>query len=177
MVCLRGVELTDLDALFAIDRICFRPGIAYSRADLRYFLSHPRSISILAEDDAAKTILGFVIAQSFLEKGGRVGHFITIDVEPGRRRTGLGRMLMDAMLERLKSAGIATVRLEVAADNAGAQAFYLGLGFARTGRIPGFYMGTLDAFSMEKLLDPGCGPHEALVRSNRGGKSRAIPRS
>jgi len=145
----------DLDALFALDHQCFRPGIAYSRADLRYYLSHPRSISILAEDNATRSIPAFVIAESYLEGGRRIGHIITIDVAPAARRTGLGRILMEALINRLCAIDTTTVRLEVAVDNLDAQAFYLKLGFSKTGRIRGFYMGKLDALTMEKNLTAG----------------------
>jgi len=155
VIHLRGVERSDLDALFALDQECFPPGIAYSRAGLRYYLSHPRSISIIAEDDTTRSIPAFAIADSYLEKGKRIGHIITIDVAPSVRRTGLGRMLMDAMINRLRADDTATIRLEVAVDNFDAQAFYLNLGFSRTGRIRGFYNGTLDAVVMEKSLSPG----------------------
>ena len=161
MIQLRGVEVSDLDAVFAIDRECFQPGIAYSRTDLRYYVSHRGSISVLAEDDATKVILGFAIAESCLEKGVPVGHVITIDVRSARRRQGLGRMMMDAILARLSAAGAKLVRLEVAADNAAALGFYRGIGFSRTGRIPGYYMGKLDALVMEKRLDPN-GATQAL---------------
>jgi [ribosomal protein S18]-alanine N-acetyltransferase len=151
VIHLRGVERTDIDALFALDRECFRPGIAYSRADLRYYLSHPRSFSVVAEDPA-KHIVGFAIAESYLEEGRRIGHVITIDVAPAMRRQGLGRILMEAMLDSLRAADAVTVRLEVAIDNVDAQAFYERLGFVKTGRIRGFYLGTLDALTMKKPL-------------------------
>ena len=153
MIHLRGVERSDLDALFALDQQCFRPGIAYSRADLRYYLAHPRSLSIIAEDDSTKAILGFIIAESYLEHGRPIGHIITIDVAPSERRKGLGGRLMNAMLDRLTGVGAAILRLEVAVDNIDAQAFYRRLGFSQTGRIRGFYLGRLDALVMEKSLD------------------------
>ena len=151
MIHLRGVEPSDLDALFALDHKCFPLGIAYSRADLRYYLSHPRSLSVVAED-TAKCIRGFAIAESYIEEGRRIGHVITIDVAPAARRNGLGRVLMDALLDGLCAIETAKVRLEVAIDNVDAQAFYRQLGFVKTGRIRGFYLGKLDALAMEKPL-------------------------
>ena len=151
MVHLRGAKRADLDALYVLDQKCFPPGIAYSRADLRYYLSHPRSFSVVAED-AAQSILGFAIAESYLEEGRRIGHIITIDVMPVARRNGLGRMLMDELFDRLRVIETAKVRLEVAIDNADAQAFYRRLGFVRTGRIRAFYQENLDALTMEKRL-------------------------
>jgi ribosomal-protein-alanine N-acetyltransferase len=151
VVHLRGAKRADLDALYVLDQKCFPPGIAYSRADLRYYLSHPRSFSVVAED-AAQSILGFAIAESYLEEGRRIGHIITIDVMPVARRNGLGRMLMDELFDRLRVIETAKVRLEVAIDNADAQAFYRRLGFVRTGRIRAFYQENLDALAMEKRL-------------------------
>jgi [ribosomal protein S18]-alanine N-acetyltransferase len=154
VIRLRGVERTDLDALFAIDQECFRPGIAYTRAHLRYYFSHPRSISILAEDDETKAIFGFAIAESYLEKGSPIGHIITIDIRSSNRRHGVGRLLMEAILGQLSAVGAIVVRLEVAVDNVAARAFYRELGFRRTGRIPGYYLGRVDALLMEKQLGP-----------------------
>jgi len=144
--------MTDLDALFAIDRQCFRPGIAYPRSAFRYYLNDPDSILILAEDDEGGRVLGFVIAEASLDHGEAAGHIITIDVRPSMQRRGLGRMLMEAFLGALRAAGAAVVTLEVAADNDAAQAFYQQFGFSETGRIAGYYMGTLDALMMEKHL-------------------------
>jgi [ribosomal protein S18]-alanine N-acetyltransferase len=152
VIHLRGVETSDLDALFALDRECFRAGIAYSRSDLRYYIDHPGSISIAAEDDETKSIVAFVIAESYLEDGRRIGHIITIDVAPASRRRGLGRKLMEAVLDRLWALGACCVRLEVAVDNPEAQSFYRELGFSPTGRIRRYYLRTLDALLMEKHL-------------------------
>lgn len=142
-----------MDALFALDQMCFSPGIAYSKAELRYFLFHPRSISVVAESAAG--IVGFAIVEFPLENGRRVGHIVTIDVAPEQRRKGVGCLLMDAMLDFCRQAEATHLRLEVAVDNDGALAFYRGLGFAEMGRIRGFYMAKLDALQMGLDLESG----------------------
>ena len=151
MIRIRQIERADLDHLFALDQICFRPGIAYSRADLSYFIRHPRSISYAAVD-SAEQLLGFAIAESYLEHGMRIGHVVTIDVAPEQRRRGVGGQLMQAILDGLAKLKVGEVRLEVAVDNDDAQSFYARLGFEPVGRIPGFYMGTLDAITMRRPL-------------------------
>ena len=150
VIQIRLAAREDLETLFALDQACFREGIAYSRAELRYFLFHPHSISILAEEDGG--IAGFAIVELLPETKRRIGHIVTIDVDSGQRRQGVGRMLMDALLDSCREAGAALVRLEVAVDNDGAIEFYGTLGFQETGRIPGFYLGKLDALTMEKEL-------------------------
>lgn len=136
----------NLERIFALDRACFRPGIAWSRAELRGLLLHPRTISLIAEQEGA--LAGFAIA----EVEGQAGHIATIDVDPGLRRQGVGRILMEAIAEQCRKVGAARLRLEVAVDNHVAIAFYRMLGFVETGCIPGFYLGSLDALTMEKEL-------------------------
>jgi [ribosomal protein S18]-alanine N-acetyltransferase len=147
----RLVARKDIHALFALDQICFRPGIAYSKAELQYFLFHPRAISVIAENDGG--IAGFAIVEFLLENGRRIGHVVTIDVSPALRRQGVGRQMMDELLDFCRKARAVLLRLEVAVDNDAALAFYRRLGFAETGRIRGFYMGRLDALQMELALE------------------------
>lgn len=144
---IRQAAREDLDALFALDQVCFRSGIAYSKTELKYFLFHPHSISLVAND--ASGIAGFAIAEVRMEGGRCAGHIVTIDVDPAQRRQGVGQLLMDALTERCRAAGAVLLRLEVAVDNEAAIAFYKLLGFVETGRIRRFYMGRLDALTME----------------------------
>lgn len=150
MVELRPAAREDVDTLFALDQACFRPGIAYSKAELKYFLFHPSGNALVAED--AGSIEGFAIAETRMSHGKRVGHIVTIDVSPARRRRGVGRLLMIAVTERCREAGASRMQLEVAVNNEGAIAFYTELGFRPTGRIRGYYMGKLDAVVMEQEL-------------------------
>jgi ribosomal-protein-alanine N-acetyltransferase len=152
-VNIRPAAREDMDALFALDRVCFRAGIAYSRAELGYFVFHPRSVSIVAEDEGG--IAGFAVVEFLLERGRLIGHIVTIDVAPALRRRGVGRTLMEALLGFCHERQAAIMRLEVAVDNDGAIAFYKLLDFVETGRIRGFYVGGLDALRMEKDLPSG----------------------
>ena len=87
-----------------------------------------------------------------LESGRRVGHFITIDVAPERRRAGLGRLLMQAGEDYLRTLGCLAITLEVALDNIEAQGFYERLGYEQTGRIPGYYADGTEALVMRKIF-------------------------
>jgi ribosomal-protein-alanine N-acetyltransferase len=87
-----------------------------------------------------------------LVAGQRIGHFITIDVDPKRRRSGLGSTLMRAGEQYLGSLGCLAITLEVATDNTAAQRFYEQHGYAETGRIPAYYPNNTDALVMRKSL-------------------------
>ena len=93
MWTLRTAERSDFDALYQLDQQCFEPGIAYSRVELMAFLSHPHSLSLLAESTSG-ALIGFIIAEVRRKGEMRIGHIVTIDVAEAMRRKGLGRALM-----------------------------------------------------------------------------------
>lgn len=78
---------------------------------------------------------------------------ISMWVDPGWRRQGVGRQLVEAVLSWAIKEGFGRVRLWVAEGNAGAERFYSSLGFRATGeRQP---MGGRNAameFAMVRLL-------------------------
>lgn len=156
---IRPVRNEDFAALYALDQACFAPGIAWSKAEMGYFLKYPGNIGLIAEDEAS-SLAGFAIAGPHRRRGVVIGRLITIDVREKFRRQGVGHALLLAIEERLRSAGAQALMLEVAVDNAGAQAFYTLHGFATTGRIPGYYNGRIDALVMEKSLptEPASAP-------------------
>jgi [ribosomal protein S18]-alanine N-acetyltransferase len=147
---LRAFEAKDLPELVRLDALCFPPQISYSRAELYYFVRHPRSTTTVAVRGGE--IVGFCVVDWKLEAGHKLGHFITIDVAPELRRNGLGRLLMQTGEARLAEMGCIAITLEVATGNRGAQVFYERLGYQRTGRIPGYYADGTDALVMRKTL-------------------------
>jgi [ribosomal protein S18]-alanine N-acetyltransferase len=151
MVQLRSYESRDLAGLHQLDRVCFSRDIAYSRAELQYFLNHPSCSCWVAEHPENK-LAGFVIVERETREGRPVGHIVTLDVDPGERRRGLGTLLMHAAEEQMKQEGVAVIRLEVAENNAVAREFYRGLGFVTRGRIARYYGGSTDAEILEKAL-------------------------
>jgi ribosomal-protein-alanine N-acetyltransferase len=153
VIHLRPFRQADLKRLYEIDQVCFTVGIAYSKAELLSYLRHPNSLTLVAENDG--NIAGFCVAQKYAHGGRHLGHIITIDVLPELRKLSFGRALMEAVEKRLRDENIDRIQLEVAVDNLEAQAFYERLGFVQIGRIPGYYMGSLDAFVMQKALHDG----------------------
>ncbi len=151
MIKLRPYHSADLETLYRIDQVCFTPGIAYSKAELRYYVQHPRSFTVVAETDP-RMIAGFCTAQLQTREGRHVGHIITIDVLPDARRQGMGRLLLRAAEENFRAKDTDSIRLEVAVDNQRAQMFYQTMGYTQIGMIPGYYAGKLDALVMQKQI-------------------------
>lgn len=162
VIHLRPFRRADLETLYKIDQVCFAPGIAYSKAELRYYLQHSKSFTVVAEatsvaesndlNIAGPSIAGFCTGQLYLHEGVRLGHIITIDVLPEARRQRAGRLLLTAVEEHFRANDVKSIRLEVAVDNLPAQNFYHAMGYETIGRIPGYYLGRFDALMMEKQL-------------------------
>jgi [ribosomal protein S18]-alanine N-acetyltransferase len=150
-VQIREARAEDFAELYALDQACFAPGISWSKAELGYFLRYPRNFALVAEA-APGQIAGFTIAGTVRRQGAVVGRLITLDVRLKMRRQRVGGTLLEAVEERLRAAGATALLLEVAVDNESAQAFYERHGFARTGRIRGYYLGRIDALTMERAL-------------------------
>jgi ribosomal-protein-alanine N-acetyltransferase len=146
---LRDLRLSDLEALYRLDRICFEPDIAYSRSEIRGFLLLETAEGVAAEEE--ERLLGFAIG-CLLPR--QTGQLLTLDVHPEARRRGVGRALADEVLKRLVRAGARRLRLEVDVRNDGAIAFYKSLGFRIVRRVANYYGERRDAFTMEA---PGSG--------------------
>jgi ribosomal-protein-alanine N-acetyltransferase len=146
-VHLRDYQPNDFDTLWKLDQLCFPEDIAYSRSELRIFLSLRTAFCIVAEQD--HNIAGFVVVDS---RPRRAGYIVTIDVDPEQRRQGIASILLTEVERRLLRQGINAIRLEVADNNQSARDFYARHGFVIIGRKPGYYNGRVDALSLEKKL-------------------------
>jgi len=151
MIRLRSFQSRDLAALHQLDHACFPQGIAYSKAELQHFLTHPNCCCWIAEQPESK-LAGFVIIERASRNGRPAGHIVTLDVDPAERRRGLGTLLMQTAEEQMKQEGAGMMSLEVAENNAAARQFYRGLGFVTRGRIAKYYGGRVDAEVMEKPI-------------------------
>lgn len=151
MTRLRSFQPRDLAALYRLDHACFPKEIAYSKAELQYFLTHPRCSCWIAEQ-LESNLAGFVLVERSSRNALPTGHIVTLDVDPAQRRRGVGKLLMQTVEEQMKQEGAGAISLEVAQNNAAALQFYRNLGFVTTGKIANYYAGKVDAEVMEKAI-------------------------
>lgn len=143
---LREARPRDLDGLWRLDQLCFEPGIAYSRRELSRLLALPGAVGVVAE--VGPLLCGFALA---CPEPPHSAHVVTLDVHPTFRRRGLGRRLIERVLER---SGAKRTVLEVDVRNSGAVAFYRNLGFRESGRLVSYYGPGLDALRMVRSPEP-----------------------
>jgi ribosomal-protein-alanine N-acetyltransferase len=144
---IRDFKAEDFETLWRIDQECFPPGISYSRPELKAYIRHRGSFTLIASDGEKANIGGFVVAH-----GGPVGHIVTIDVVAAARRAGLGSLLLRAAEEKLRVAGSRAVGLETAVDNVAALAFYKRHGYSVIRTWPRYYSNGIDALVLKKML-------------------------
>jgi len=143
----RAYEPRDFEAAWRLDQTSYPPGVAYSRYALGEFLRLPGARAWVAEDK--EQLVAFIIARHVSR---RHGHIITLDVRADRRRQGIGSALLATAEEWLRTEGVTRMRLETAADDPVATAFWQQTGYVIVGRLPRYYLGRLDALRMEKDL-------------------------
>ena len=86
-------------------------------------------------EEWGERIGGYVVALEAADEG----EILNLAVAPAGRRRGLGRALVEAMLDALRDRGVRQVYLEVRESNASARALYASGGFKEVGRRKAYY--------------------------------------
>ena len=82
-------------------------------------------------------------------------HLNLLAVKPAKRRGGVGKALIDWLEASCRTAGIASIFLELRADNVEARHFYESLGYKPGRVVEGYYQGKEDALTMvHQLMAP-----------------------
>lgn len=95
---------------------------------------------------AREHIVGFAI----MEFGDAQAHLNLFAVSPTHQRCGIGTRMMEWLEDSALVAGIATISLELRANNQPARDFYRTLGFKEMGYIAGYYRGVETALRMTR---------------------------
>jgi ribosomal-protein-alanine N-acetyltransferase len=142
----RMVE-ADLDQVLPLERAAFRT--PWSRETFRSALTqgHVRC-SVARRGRRARRVAGYTVQQQI----GCEVDLLRLVVDPDLRRRGVGRLLLDAVLEDARRRGVARVSLKVRVVNAAARALYGRLGFQATG--PHTYPDAAPGPEMSVTIEP-----------------------
>jgi len=148
---LRRAGAADLDAIMAIETTTFEND-AWSRTGMRGELLNVHSHYLVATRAADPALID-AYAGLMAPPGSPQADIQTIAVAAHARRRGLGRRLMQAMIEEASERGADELFLEVRADNPGAQELYASLGFEAIAVRPAYYQPDgVDAVVMRRAL-------------------------
>jgi ribosomal-protein-alanine N-acetyltransferase len=98
----------------------------------------------VARDGAQR--VGFLAARRIADEV----HVLSVAVDPARRRRGVARALLEAVLHDEIASGARDALLEVRASNLAARALYASAGFTVVGRRPRYYADGEDALLMTR---------------------------
>ena len=101
-------------------------------------VSFPESYYLVARPHGSDQVVGYGGLRAALHDAEQ-GDIQTLAVEPTRRRGGLGRTLLRALLAEAYARGVLDVFLEVRADNEAARALYESEGFEIINLRAGYY--------------------------------------
>lgn len=155
-ITLRFAKPSEASALALMSRDLVEAGLGWHyRTDrIRQLIDAADNIAIAACD--GERLAGFAI-MSF---GDEHAHLVLLAVRATHQRRGIARRMTEWLLESAVTAGIASIKVELRADNAAAYALYRALGFAEMLRAPGYYRGREAAIFMMRMLRPsGLMPH------------------
>lgn len=146
---LRDMRREDLPAVLEIERRAFAQ--PWSRAFFEKELATPFARLVVATADraAGTAVIGYTCRWRVTDEV----HLLNVAVHPDCRGQGLGRTLLEAVLEEGRAVGSRSVFLEVRAGNVVARRLYRHLGFRELGVRRGYYGPGQDAIVMELRLD------------------------
>jgi len=121
-------------------------GWEYRAERIRAMIADRDMVTLVARD--GDRLMGFA-SMSF---GDEHAHLVLMAVRPAGQRRGIARRMTDWLLETAATAGVASIHLELRAQNKDAYAFYRALGFTETLRLPGYYRGLETAVRMIRVL-------------------------
>ncbi|MGE5118025.1 MAG: ribosomal protein S18-alanine N-acetyltransferase [Betaproteobacteria bacterium] len=127
---LRPLGVDDLDAVLAIERVCY--GFPWTRGN---FLDSIAAGYLLEGVFVDADLLGYMVAMAGVEEM----HLLNLTVAPAARGHGHARALLDALVERCIECGARTLWLEVRTSNLRARSIYRRYGFTEVGMRRSYY--------------------------------------
>ena len=151
----RNLTPEDLQACLALDRASLE-GL-WTSAQWQTELADPRrpGMGLWHADTLLAMASGWLVVDEL--------HITLVAVAPEQRRRGLGRQVLEALLDEARQQGARHATLEVAATNGAAVGLYRALGFQDAGLRRGYYRNGDDALIQWLRLppindaEPGCG--------------------
>lgn len=143
---IRPLGYSDLPQVISVERRAF--ATPWSLAMFVLELSKPSSLCLAAVDRDTGRLVGYLV----LSRYDTVWHLMNVAVEPARQHQGIGRALLEEMIDRTGAEEQYT--LEVRTSNTPAIRLYESLGFRSAGKRARYYRDTgEDAVIMWRTAD------------------------
>ncbi|MEK7510380.1 MAG: ribosomal protein S18-alanine N-acetyltransferase [Patescibacteria group bacterium] len=145
MIQVRKFSLGDLHAIRKIEKESLFDGSP--RPLERYFQKYPDEFMVAQQDEK---ILGYIIGRTKDNGSARIAWLAVL---PSCRGKGVGRKLLEYLLNHFEDRGIKKVFLFVRTHNTPAISLYEKVGFTILRKVEKYYRNGNDAFVMRKFMD------------------------
>lgn len=143
----RAAERSDWDRIVLIEALAFERA-SWGPRSVRDGLSAALVNAFVVCRTAGVEPDGFALWRSM----GDEAEILSIAVAPDRRRSGMGRALLDEVIVSATAEGMRALFLEVDAGNAAARALYDRAGFLKVGLRKRYYRNGADALVLRRDL-------------------------
>ena len=150
-ILIRKSASDDLDFLEELEKNCFPSFQQSSRRVLRYSISSPFQKVFIAEHNENKTTLK--VGSATLFPYAKTLRLFSIAVLPGMQGKGIGKQLMEYILQFAKNNKFERISLEVLHSDKMLIQFYENFGFKITEELPEYYSKTENGLRMSLMLD------------------------
>ena len=142
---LRNFQFPDLNSIVKIENASFSVDAYPKKRFEKLWRLHPKDFIVAKLRDK---IIGYIIAYPRKD----FGDFNSVAVDKKYRNLGIGKKLVNFMLEKFKKLGLKRAFLEVRTKNKITISFYRNLGFKIIKIIKNFYKDGGNAYRMVKTL-------------------------
>ena len=133
---------SDLDQVLSIESVSFpRP---WNREHFLAELESPHAFPLVAMT-GEQQVAGYICPMLVVDEG----HILDVAVHPAFRGHGIGRLLVEKVMQECSERGAEYISLEVRTSNTPAISLYSALGFIETGVRKRYYENGEDALIME----------------------------
>ncbi|APZ42290.1 GNAT family N-acetyltransferase/peptidase C39 family protein [Acidihalobacter ferrooxydans] len=146
---IRSATLDDVDALLALEQVCFETD-QLTRRQFRYMLTRAHASLLVYENAGAPGAYVLIL----FNRGTSMARIYSIAVSPILRGQGVGRALVEAAETAAREEGRISLRLEIRRDNVASQALFRSLGYRQFGAVDDYYEDHMEALRFEKRLTP-----------------------
>lgn len=129
---IRKAETKDIKEMAALDLVCF--SAPWSEEAFRQELEE-NNLAFYVVAELKEKVVGYAGLWAILDEG----HITNVAVSPEHRKRGIGRAVVEVLVDATEQAGLNSFTLEVRTSNITAQNLYKKFGFIEAGLRKGYY--------------------------------------
>ncbi len=131
MITIEKLAQSHVEQVAALDKLLFSS--PWSNKCIEKEITRPRSLWLVAVEE--DTVVGYIGSQRVDDKADLMNLAVRLD----HQGKGVGKMLVEALVEALKEFGVRSLTLEIRESNSVAVGLYHEFGFEQVGRRKGCY--------------------------------------